>query len=104
LIHNRGEGGWPVFSLRLAASALYANFGFWDVIQSPRAFELGHFNRLIEHEVMRLGGIKSLYSDSFFTPEEFAQAYGQPEYARLKARYDPQGRAPDLYDKCVRRA
>ena len=52
----------------------------------------------------RLGGIKSLYSDSFFTPEEFEPAYDQPEYRRLKARYDPRGRAPDLYDKCVRRA
>ena len=53
---------------------------------------------------MRLGGIKSLYSDSFFTPDEFERAYGQPEYRRLKARYDPRGRRPDLYDKCVRRA
>jgi hypothetical protein len=50
------------------------------------------------------GGIKSLYSDSFFTRDEFAQAYGQAEYERLKARYDPQGRAPNLYEKCVRRA
>jgi FAD/FMN-containing dehydrogenase len=88
----------------LGASPLYVNFGFWDVIESARAFEPGHFNRMIEREVMRLGGIKSLYSDSFFTPQEFAGAYGQAEYERLKSRYDPQGRAPHLYDKCVRRA
>jgi FAD/FMN-containing dehydrogenase len=74
------------------------------VIESKRAFEAAHFNRLIEREVMRLGGIKSLYSDSFFTREEFARAYGQSAYERLKARYDPQGRAPHLYDKCVRGA
>jgi FAD/FMN-containing dehydrogenase len=101
----RGELPGRRFPLyRLAAAPLYVNFGFWDVIESARSFEPGHFNRLIEREVMRLGGIKSLYSDSLFTPDEFEQAYDQPQYRRLKARYDPQGRAPDLYDKCVRRA
>lgn len=101
----RGEVPGRHFPLYpLAASPLYINFGFWDVIESPLDLELAHFNRMIEREVMRLGGIKSLYSDSFFTPQEFAGAYGQADYARLKARYDPQGRAPSLYDKCVRRA
>ena len=93
---------FPLYPLN--GCPLYVNFGFWDVIESPHAFALSHFNRMIEHEAMRLGGIKSLYSDSFFTPEEFARAYGQAEYEQLKARYDPQGRAPHLYDKCVRRA
>ena len=101
----RGELPGRHFSLfPLAAAALYVNFGFWDVIESQRAYEPGHFNRLIEREVMRLGGIKSLYSDSFFTPDEFERAYDQAQYRRLKARYDPRGLAPDLYDKCVRRA
>ena len=100
----RGELPGRQFPLYRLPAPLYVNFGFWDVIESAQAFEPGHFNRLIEREVMRLGGIKSLYSDSFFTPGEFERAYDQPEYRRLKARYDPQGRAPDLYDKCVRRA
>jgi FAD/FMN-containing dehydrogenase len=101
----RGELAGRHFPLYpLGASPLYINFGFWDVIESQLSLAPAHFNRMIEHEVMRLGGIKSLYSDSFFTPEEFARAYGQAEYERLKARYDPQGRAPHLYDKCVRRA
>ncbi|QDL37307.1 FAD-binding oxidoreductase [Rhodoferax sediminis] len=101
----RGEVTGRQFPLyRLAAAPLYINFGFWDVIESPLSFEPGHFNRLVEGEVMRLGGIKSLYSESFFTPGEFAQAYDLVEYERLKARYDPRGRAPHLYDKCVLRA
>ncbi|MEO7159435.1 MAG: FAD-binding oxidoreductase [Polaromonas sp.] len=92
---------FPLYSL--GASLLYINFGFWDVIESEHSFEPGHFNRLIEQEVMRLGGIKSLYSDSFFTAQEFGQAYDMAAYGQLKAKYDPQGRAPHLYDKCVRR-
>jgi FAD/FMN-containing dehydrogenase len=80
------------------------NFGFWDVVESTSAYEPGHFNRLVEHEVMRLGGIKSLYSDCFFTPDEFAQAYAMQRYQALKARYDPNGRMLGLYQKCVLRA
>ncbi|WP_201451609.1 hypothetical protein [Hydrogenophaga sp. BPS33] len=53
---------------------------------------------------MRLGGIKSLYSDSFFSFKEFAEAYGMEQFASLKAKYDPQGRAQSLYEKCVLRA
>ena len=56
-----------------------------------------------EREVTRLAGIKSLYSDSFYSREEFAQAYGGSAYRALKDRYDPGGALPDLYDKCVLR-
>jgi len=50
-----------------------------------------------------LGGIKSLYSDSFFTREEFAAAYDMSGYAALKAKYDPEHRLLGLYEKCVLR-
>lgn len=88
----------------LPVQPLYVNFGFWDVVQSRAALPASHFNRLVEQEVMRLHGIKSLYSDSFFSREEFAACYGVAEYERLKAKYDPLGRAPHLYEKCVGRA
>jgi len=81
----------------------YFNFGFWDVVESTVAHDSGHYNRLVEHEVLRLNGIKSLYSDSFFTREEFAEAYDMSTYAAIKAKYDPQGRALDLYEKVVLR-
>jgi FAD/FMN-containing dehydrogenase len=82
---------------------LYVNFGFWDVVRRPRALPANHFNRMVEDEVERLGGIKSLYSDSFFPRERFWRAYGGEAYRALKARYDPEGNFPDLYDKCVLR-
>ncbi len=53
---------------------------------------------------MRLGGIKSLYSDSYFTRQEFDAAYGMQRYAELKERYDPNHRLLGLYEKCVLRA
>jgi len=88
----------------LTPGGRYVNFGFWDVVETRQAWEPGHFNRLVEREVMRLGGIKSLYSDSYFTREEFARAYAMEQYQALKARYDPSGRMLGLYEKCVLRA
>jgi FAD/FMN-containing dehydrogenase len=82
---------------------LYVNFGFWDTVHSPTQHEPGHFNRLVEREVMRLGGIKSLYSDCYFTRAEFDASYGRQRYAQLKRRYDPDHALLDLYDKCVLR-
>jgi len=87
----------------LEAGTLYVNFGFWDVVESRQAHERGHFNRLVERETLRMGGIKSLYSDSFFTRDEFDRAYGMAVYAELKQRYDADARAPHLYEKCVQR-
>ena len=62
----------------------------------------GHFNRLVEETVTALGGIKSLYSSSFYSEDEFYRLYGGDVYRALKSRYDPQGALGDLYAKCVR--
>jgi FAD/FMN-containing dehydrogenase len=92
---------WTLYPTDPARS--YVNFGFWDVVHAAERKPPGHFNRLVEREVARLGGIKSLYSESYYPRDEFDAAYGGAAYAALKARYDPAGRLPSLYDKCVRR-
>jgi FAD/FMN-containing dehydrogenase len=86
---------------RLDPRKLYVNFGFWDVIRGRAPLPPGFYNRQVERQVAKLGGIKSLYSDSFFTPEEFWQIYNRAAYERLKQKYDPAGRLKDLYAKCV---
>ena len=91
------------FALFPRANTMYVNFGFWDVKRTREPHPPGHFNRLIERKVSELGGIKSLYSDSYFTREAFDAAYGGDAYRRLKSRYDPTGRLGDLYAKCVLR-
>jgi FAD/FMN-containing dehydrogenase len=80
---------------------LYVNFGFWDVIRFRQNLPAGYYNRQIEQKVSALGGMKSLYSDSYFTPEQFWQIYNKPAYETLKRKYDPAGRLKDLYRKCV---
>ena len=56
-----------------------------------------------ERKVADLGGIKSLYSDSYYTRSEFWSIFDADSYAALKAKYDPSGALGDLYDKCVLR-
>jgi FAD/FMN-containing dehydrogenase len=87
-VSPRSEG--PIHQLRLLGRRSNAS------PHSP-----GHFNQLVEHKVSDLGGIKSLYSMSFFPHEEFWQIYGSDVYRELKSKYDPGGRFPDLYEKCV---
>lgn len=94
----------PRFPLYPLPAGLCVNFGFWDVVALRDAQAPGELNRRVEDAVLRLGGIKSLYSDVSFSRDTFDRAYGMDTYARLKARYDPLGRAPHLFDKCVRRA
>lgn len=87
----------------LRREAIYINFGFWDIVRDRAPHPRGYRNRLIERKVAELGGLKSLYSDSYYTREEFWQVFDHAAYLALKARYDPAGLLPDLYAKCVLR-
>lgn len=91
---------WPLYPLE--PDRTYVNIGFWSGVPVTPG-DPGHTNKLIEREVAKLDGHKSLYSESFYTPEEFDQLYGGENYRLLKKRYDPNGRLLDLYAKAVKR-
>jgi FAD/FMN-containing dehydrogenase len=93
---------FPLYPLRL--DTMYVNFGFWDAVRERTQHPPGFHNRAIEREVSHLGGIKSLYSDSYFGEEEFWSIYDREAYLALKRKYDPRGALPDLYDKVVKRS
>jgi FAD/FMN-containing dehydrogenase len=95
------ERVYPLFPTKV--DSLYVNFGFWDRKSTTAGLPEGHYNRLIEDKLIELGGIKSLYSDSFFYREEFHRMYSGETYERLKVKYDPSRKLPDLYEKCVLR-
>jgi FAD/FMN-containing dehydrogenase len=87
----------------LRPGTIYINFGFWDVVRDRVPHPPGYRNRLIERKLAQLGGLKGLYSDSYYTKDEFWSVFDHGVYAALKARYDPAGALPDLYTKCVLR-
>ncbi|MFC0545338.1 FAD-binding oxidoreductase [Kutzneria chonburiensis] len=91
---------WPLYPLD--PKTLYVNVGFWSGVRLGFGDEEGVYNRRIERVVAELGGHKSLYSDSYYPPEEFWRFYNGEAYRAVKRDYDPANRLPDLYDKCVR--
>ncbi|HEY5882198.1 MAG TPA: FAD-binding oxidoreductase [Nakamurella sp.] len=92
---------WPLHPF--APERTYVNVGFWSVVPKRPGAPEGATNRRIEALVGDLGGHKALYSDAFYSREEFAAKYGGATYAALKSMYDPTHRLIDLYDKAVRR-
>jgi FAD/FMN-containing dehydrogenase len=94
------RSSWSLYPMD--PSVLYVNVGFWATVPLGPGEEDGTHNRLIESKVTELGGHKSLYSTSYFDEDEFWSAYDGETYQKLKEAYDPDGRLPDLYSKCVR--
>jgi FAD/FMN-containing dehydrogenase len=94
-------GPWPLYPL--GPDRTYVNVGFWSTVPVSPGDCAGETNRRIERAVVEHDGHKSLYSDSFYPPEEFWALYGGSAYREVKARYDPGSRLLDLYAKAVGR-
>jgi FAD/FMN-containing dehydrogenase len=95
----RDRGGWPLYPI--GAGHTYVNVGFWSSV--PVGAEEGQTNRLIERKVSDLAGHKSLYSDAYYSHDEFDELYGGEAYKTVKKAYDPDSRLLDLYAKAVQR-
>ena len=92
-------GEWPLYPIR--PHHTYVNVGFWSSV--PVGATEGETNRLIERKVSELDGHKSLYSDAYYSPDEFDELYGGETYKTVKKTYDPDSRLLDLYSKAVQR-
>lgn len=95
----RDHDGWTLYPIR--SEETYVNVGFWSSV--PAGAAAGSTNRAIEAKVSELDGHKSLYSDSFYSREEFDELYGGDAYNTVKKSYDPDSRLLDLYAKAVQR-
>jgi FAD/FMN-containing dehydrogenase len=92
----------PISLYPMTPGELYVSVGFWWLVPRPRHQAPDHYNKIIEREIVRLGGHKPLYSTTHYSEDEFWQHYGGGgTYQKLKDVYDPGGRLTDLYDKCV---
>ncbi|MDM4140981.1 MULTISPECIES: FAD-binding oxidoreductase [Mycobacterium] len=95
----RDHEGWPLYPMR--PDHTYVNIGFWSSV--PAGPTEGATNRMIEAKVGELDGHKSLYSDSYYSREDFDELYGGEAYNTVKKTYDPDSRLLDLYAKAVQR-
>jgi hypothetical protein len=82
---------------------LYCNLGCYShVARAPEREDFWH-TKVLDSQCFARGGIKMLYSSTFLPRPEFERIYNGRAYAQVKARYDPQRRAPDLYHKVAYR-
>jgi FAD/FMN-containing dehydrogenase len=95
----RDDEGWPLYPLRPRQT--YVNVGFWSTV--PSGSTEGETNQLIERTVSELDGHKALYSDSYYSRDEFGELYGGETYRAVKQKHDPDSRLLDLYAKAVQR-
>ena len=95
------NANWPLYEFD--PHQMYVNVGFWSSVALPEGVDknAGKFNRIIEAEVTRLEGRKSLYSTAFYERDVFWSIYGGSVYPALKERYDPQSRLLGMYEKVV---
>lgn len=85
----------------LKQNTLYFNLGSYCLIPRAKGREADFHTRIMDDECMRLGGIKMLYSSSFFDPAMFNHVYNGAAYDALKAKYDPEGVFPTLFEKAT---
>ncbi len=100
-VQLRGDRAWSLYPM--TPGELYVNVGFWSTVPEVPGRPDAH-NRRVEELTAELGGHKSLYSTVHYDEPEFWEHYNGPAYRKLKERYDPDGRLPDLYSKVTGRA
>ncbi|RMY33703.1 hypothetical protein D0866_05743 [Hortaea werneckii] len=76
----------PESSKPAGETSSYVNIGVWG----PGSTDYGRFvqqNRLLEQGVRKLGGIKWLYAQAYYTDDEFTEIYDRKWYEALREKY-----------------
>jgi len=92
---------WPLYPLKPGVN--YVNVGFWGTVPIADGRQDGDVNRMIEAAVADHDGHKSLYSDAYYSRQDFDAVYGGKIYDKVKHTYDPGQRLTGLYEKAVGR-
>ncbi len=61
-----------------------------------------NYYKLMEDELLAIGGIKTLISHNYYSEEDFWKTWNKENYQRVKARTDPDNVFRDLYTKTCR--
>ena len=91
-------GTYPLYKPR---SEFVLDFGFYTSMDLEDHMGDYYYNKHIEKKLLELGGIKCLYSDTFFSQEQFWSIYDKAKYDQVKAKYDPNSTYLNLYQKVV---
>jgi FAD/FMN-containing dehydrogenase len=86
----------------MSPNQLYLNLGSYSFVKRRSDDPPYHYTKLMDKFCFAHDGIKMLYSATFLSEKDFSKHYNGVGYKKLKAKYDPKGLAPTLYEKAVR--
>ncbi len=112
--HKKVIGTYPLWVCPLKNTKLDRNYtlhnfrgeylvdiGIYRGAMRPKGTDENYYNRLLEKEILKLSGMKGLYSLSFFSEKEFWSMYDKEEYFNAKHKYDPENVFSDIFKKSV---
>ena len=94
-------GTYPLYQ---PESEVEIDFGFYISMELEDDMESTYYNRQIEKKLVEIGGLKCLYSDTFYSQEQFWTIYDKAKYDQVKGKYDPHNTYLNLYQKVVNEA
>ena len=91
-------GTYPLYEPQ---SEFVLDFGFYISMELEDHMEPIHYNLQIEKKLVEIGGFKCLYSDTFFSQDQFWSMYDKEKYEQVKSKYDPNNTYLNLYEKVI---
>jgi FAD/FMN-containing dehydrogenase len=83
----------------IRANELYFNLGCYCQVEKVPGKGDYHYTRIMDDKCFELDGVKMLYSSTFLDERAFNARFNGAAYAKLKAKYDPNGHAQTLFEK-----
>lgn len=86
---------------------MYVDLGAYGIpraVEEKRAFDIVKVSREVEHYVESVHGFQMLYADSYMSRDEFRKMFDHRHYDAMKAKYDPDGGFPEVYEKVCKKA
>lgn len=115
--HRRSLGHYPIWCVpyRRVRDYEWLSASFWSGLGDEQLFldfavygmrQRGSVNlhRLVEEELMRIGGVKTLIAHNYYSESEFWSIWNRDNYDRVKAVTDPKRLFRDLYAATCRAA
>ncbi len=71
-------------------------------IYGMRRPDARHYHRILEDELMKIGALKTLISNNYYSEDDFWKIWNKENYDRVKRLTDPDNIFRDLYSKMCR--
>lgn len=85
---------------------MYVDIGAYGIpgeVLKKRPFDIVSTSRSVEAYVESVHGFQMLYADSYMTRDEFRTMFDHSHYDAMKAKYDPSGGFPEVYEKVCKK-